>query len=133
MNQRGFWCGGRIPQQWQSDDPRFTGRNAVREYTTLRGGGPQTHVPIANTGGAGTREGHWREATFDHELMTGFIDPGENPVSRMTIASLADLGYQVNLEAADRYALPGALVHTLKREVCRVQLVVESQDVDAGG
>ena len=41
--------------------------------------------------------------------MTGFIDPGVfNPISRLTIASLADLGYRVKLDAADGYSLPNA-------------------------
>ena len=35
------------------------------------------------------------------------LNPGNNPVSRMTIASLADLGYQVTLDTADSYSLPG--------------------------
>jgi hypothetical protein len=57
-------------------------------------------------GGEGTREGHWRESVFDTELMTGFDDPGRNALSRLTIASLQDLGYQVNYEVADAYILP---------------------------
>jgi hypothetical protein len=40
-------------------------------------------------------------------LLTGYLNPGNNPVSRMTIASLADLGYQVTLDTADSYSLPG--------------------------
>lgn len=39
--------------------------------------------------------------------MTGFIDIGMNPLSRMTIASLEDIGYEVNYHAADAYILPG--------------------------
>ncbi len=40
--------------------------------------------------------------------MTGFIDSGSNPLSAMSIASLADLGYQVSLSAAEPYNLPGS-------------------------
>jgi hypothetical protein len=43
---------------------------------------------------------------FNNELMTGFIDQGANPLSRVTIASFGDLGYQVDLSAADPYTLP---------------------------
>ena len=64
-------------------------------------------VPVANTGGAGTREGHWRETTFGNELMTGFLDGGINPLSRVTVGALEDMGYQVNYQAADQdYQLP---------------------------
>jgi len=89
-----------------SDDPLFIGPSAMREYSRLLGTTDPIAIPVANTGGAGTREGHWREVTFDTELMTGFDDPGRNAMSRMTIASLQDLGYQVNIDAADVYSLP---------------------------
>ena len=41
--------------------------------------------------------------------MTGYLNSGSNPVSRLTIASLADLGYQVTLGVAQPYSLPGGL------------------------
>lgn len=89
-----------------SNNPLFIGRAAMIEYASLTGVAGLAKVPVANTGGPGTREGHWREATFDTELMTGFDDPGRNALSRLTAASLQDLGYQVNLNAADNYSLP---------------------------
>jgi Leishmanolysin len=88
-----------------TSNPRFVGTGARREWRAL---GRTGSVPVENTGGAGTRDGHWRESIFANELMTGFINTGFNPLSRVTIASIADLGYQVNLAAADPYALPGA-------------------------
>lgn len=84
-------------------NPSFTGVNARREYRTLGGTG---NVPVENTGGPGTRDSHWRETTFDNELMTGFINSGTNPLSRVTIGSLRDLGYSVNYSVADSYQLP---------------------------
>jgi hypothetical protein len=42
------------------------------------------------------------------ELMTGFISGSNTPLSRITIGSLMDIGYQVNFGAADAYLLPGA-------------------------
>ena len=38
--------------------------------------------------------------------MTGFISGVSQPLSRMTIASLADLGYKVHLASADSFKLP---------------------------
>jgi hypothetical protein len=89
-----------------TSNPTFLGRNASQEFRTLMGGITRG-VPVENTGGPGTAGGHWRETVFGHELMTGFLDPGINPISRMTIASLQDMGYVVNPDAADRYSLPG--------------------------
>lgn len=88
-----------------TSNPRFVGAGARAEWRAL---GRTGSVPVENTGGAGTRDGHWRESVFANELMTGFINTGFNPLSRVTIASIGDLGYQVNLAAADPYALPGA-------------------------
>ncbi len=87
-------------------NPTFVGPNAMVEYSTLAGLKDPAPVPVANTGGPGTRDGHWRESVFANELMTGFVDTGANPLSRMTAASLVDFGYQVNMEAAEFYSLP---------------------------
>lgn len=90
-------------------DPEFTGENATREYGDLLGEGPKPNsVPLANVGGPGTRDGHWREEVFGHELMTGLLDAGANPISRMTIGAFEDLGYSVDYAAADAYRLPTA-------------------------
>lgn len=89
-------------------NPTFTGPRAMEEFAALTGGDPEP-VPIANTGGPGTREGHWRESVLGNELMTGFIDAGENPLSRLTVASLIDIGYQADLDAAEFFTLPSGL------------------------
>ena len=63
--------------------------------------------------GAGTADSHWSETIFFNELMTGFVNTGGsgasgpiNPLSVMTIQSLADIGYAVNNKAADPYTVP---------------------------
>lgn len=90
-------------------NPVFVGRNAMREFADLIGADRPTPVPVENTGGPGTREGHWRESVLANELMTGFLNVGPNPVSRMTIAALQDMGYRVDLEAAEDFVIPGFL------------------------
>lgn len=92
-----------------TSDPRFGG--SLARAACIRLGGLQQcgvgGVPVENTGGGGTIEVHWRESTFDAELMTGFAEdsPGM-PMSEMTIFSLEDLGFQVNGFAADEFTLP---------------------------
>lgn len=92
-------------------DPRFTGAGAIEEYRKLLEMAEydlEDSVPIANTGGPGNFNGHWREITFDNELMTPFAG-GTELLSRMTAASLADLGYTTNRNsgAVDQdYVLP---------------------------
>jgi hypothetical protein len=90
-------------------NPRFLGPNASHEFAALLGSGSATRVPVANENGPGTRDSHWRESVFGNELMTGFLSGSVRPLSRLTVASLADLGYQVNYDAADAYALPTSL------------------------
>ncbi len=84
-------------------DPQFTGANATAEYNAIFGNTAPS-VPVENMGGPGTADGHFRESVFDNELMTGFLNSGRpNPLSRITIGSLADIGYQVDLNQADTY------------------------------
>jgi hypothetical protein len=87
-------------------NPTFTGSGAMTAYKALRAATRRRRVPVENTGGPGTRGSHWRETVFRNELMSGFIAAPGNPLSRLTVASLADLGYEVDLAASEPYALP---------------------------
>ncbi|MEX2501952.1 MAG: leishmanolysin-related zinc metalloendopeptidase [Trueperaceae bacterium] len=87
--------------------PIFTGAEAVAAYARLAFSGS---VPVEDEHGPGTRCGHWDEATFGHELMTGFLDVGvHNPLSELSAASLADIGLTVDLNAAEPYDVPFTL------------------------
>jgi hypothetical protein len=87
-------------------DPHFTGAQAITAFNQV-GGSAYTggKVPVEETGGEGTADGHWRESIFINELMTGFVDLGENPLSVVTVSSLADQGYVVNKVGADPFSL----------------------------
>jgi hypothetical protein len=89
-------------------DPRFLGATAIDMYTSI--GGRLPTVPIEGLPcGAGTRNSHWDEVTFFNELMTGFINGASanfiNPLSRMTSAAMADLGYNVVPSVDEGYTL----------------------------
>ncbi len=81
----------------------FTGANAVASYGGV--------VPLENDGGSGTAESHWDETNFmpngvqmSNELMTGYINPGEQTyLSDTTIGALADLGYVVHDPSANSF------------------------------
>lgn len=91
-----------------TNDPRFSGEAAMAEWHDLGGAG---EVPVEGTGGEGTAESHWRETTFGSELMTGFSEQigTFQPLSRVTIAAMDDLGYVVDYSAADPYSLGSGL------------------------
>jgi hypothetical protein len=83
--------------------PGFNGPGAVAQFGVLGGDG---NPPIENDYGPGTRCSHWDEGYFDNELMTGFLNDGTNPFSALTIASMGDLGYTVDLSQAEDYEIP---------------------------
>lgn len=84
------------------EEPYFAGRKA-NVFWNAEGG--LDELPIENIGGGGTRFGHWRESAMDNELMTGFLNLGENPLSRITAGSMADLGYG-SASVGESYDLP---------------------------
>lgn len=100
-----IWARKRMLVAARSYEPTFRGRQARAQYGRLLGSRPQA-VPVENLGGAGTRNSHWREAIFGNELMSGFVATAPNPLSALTIASLADLGYAVDMTQAEAYELP---------------------------
>ncbi|MHB1224602.1 MAG: Ig-like domain-containing protein [Gemmatimonadaceae bacterium] len=119
-----------------SDDPLFLGETAQAAYRDLGAG--SALVPVENSGGIGTRGSHWRESTFRTELMTGWIGNGVNVLSGLTIASLRDLGYAVNMAAAESYALPPRASVTARLVgptgvAMRDELIVPRFTVDADG
>src|SRR4029078_10797344 len=86
-----------------TSNPIFRGANATAQYNQIYGTNA-SGVPVEATGGAGTRDSHWRDTVFTNELMTGWAGPGTNlPLSRITVGSLADIGYTVNYAAADAF------------------------------
>ena len=98
------------PSRQGGTDPHFTGPLAITAFDNA-GGASYTggKVPVEDTGGQGTADSHWRESVFGTELMTGFLGVGLNPMSAVTIQSLADMGYSVNLGAAEPYTLDASL------------------------
>mmetsp|Transcript_16220 Transcript_16220/g.50316 ORF Transcript_16220/g.50316 Transcript_16220/m.50316 type:complete len:548 (-) Transcript_16220:105-1748(-) len=85
----------------------YTCPNAQREYATLY---PGTQLTVEPNGGPGTACAHWNEAAFAtgtaSELMTGTFERGLwQPISRVTVAALDDLGVYGSLDydAADSY------------------------------
>jgi Leishmanolysin len=78
----------------------YVGSNANREFTAISG---CSSVPVERDFGGGTACGHWDEECMGNELMTGFLGPSTSPLSRITVATLQDLGYQVDYSKADAF------------------------------
>jgi hypothetical protein len=85
--------------------PVFTGANAKREYQAVFGTVNGTNVAVENEGGEGSVNHHWRENVFQNEIMTSQYSLGVlNPISRITVGALDDMGYTVDYSAADAYS-----------------------------
>jgi hypothetical protein len=89
-----------------TSDPWFSGPEAQAAFRKALPSFSDKIVPVEANGGAGTTLSHWRESVMTNELMTGFINIGTNPLSAVTIESMADLGYTVNVGAADPWPTP---------------------------
>ncbi len=91
-------------------DTHFDGAIAIAEFDSLGGTSyVGAKVPVENTAVEGQADAHWRENVLVTELMTPFLNGGvANPMSRLTPASLWDMGYQVTLDASDSYVVPAA-------------------------
>ena len=92
-------------------DTHFTGPLAVAAFDEAANhryaGGAR--VPVENQAEPGSSDSHWRNSVFGPELMNPYFHPDQsNPLSAVSIQSLADLGYQVDLSQADSYTLPQA-------------------------
>ena len=83
-------------------NPYFNGRMANVHWNAEGGTG---ELPVEGDFGPGTQFSHWDEGVLNNELMTGFLNLGENPLSRITAGSLRDLGYGTSLKG-DSYDLP---------------------------
>jgi hypothetical protein len=90
-------------------DVSYTGSKGILEFAAL--GGTGNPLIEGSTNLRGSDCGHWNEGTFDNELMTFRIEGSgtRNPLSKLTIASLDDLGYAVDYNLAASYDLPDGL------------------------
>jgi len=82
-------------------DPFFTGAQARASFRDFNGGSSYqgTPVPVENAGGTASRDHHWRTSVFQDELMVAVMGSSPPPLSRTTLESLADLGWEVNAGA----------------------------------
>lgn len=92
-------------------DAHFAGPLAIAAFDSLGGAGyaDGEKVPVENsTGSAASDDSHWREAVLGHELMSPFQYADErDPLSAITVQSLADLGYRVRIGLSQAYRVPG--------------------------
>jgi hypothetical protein len=94
----------------------YTGVRAIAEYRAITG---CNRIP--------TTCGHWREECLNRELMTDSADL-TSALSRVTIASMADLGYDVSYDSAESFSRVDVAVSCLLQCPARslMELVFEN-------
>jgi hypothetical protein len=102
------WNVDHLLRDTTGSDPWFSGPDAQAAFRKALPSFADKIVPVEANGGSGTTLSHWRESVMTNELMTGFLNSGPNPLSAVTIESMADLGYAVNVAAADSWPTPAS-------------------------
>ena len=91
----------------------FTGIDAAREYQRIFRLASNAMPPAG---------AHWSEDVFDSELMTPIIENPSipDPLSRITVGAFSDMGYRVNMGAAEPFSKPGKRVKSGGAPFCGV-------------
>lgn len=102
-----LWANHNLIADTGTSTPRYLGAQAKAGCIAVGGTvACANHVPVEGTPApVGTRDAHWRENTFNQEMMTGFLDPS-TPISAVTVGALKDLGFTVDDGAADAFTMP---------------------------
>jgi hypothetical protein len=100
-----------------TSNPYFVGSNALSAFNALNAGSTSpwfgSKVPVEETGGAGTRDSHWRESVMNSELMTGYSGPtSTEPLSVVTLDAMSDLGYGTSLWGYNSFSIPALAIGT---------------------
>jgi len=93
--------GNLVPGQ----DTYFPGERAIEAFDDHGGlayNGEK--VPVENASGSGSGDSHWRESVLTVELMTPRLNSNQpTTLSSITIGSIFDLGYSVDMSQAESY------------------------------
>ena len=89
-------------------DTHFDGPRAVAAFDAVGGTGyMRGKVPVENGAVEGFSDSNWRESVFGDELMSALLTGESQPLSLVTIEAMYDIGYEVNLGAADEFEVLG--------------------------
>ncbi len=118
-----IWDDLGLIQNFSRDDPNadahFNGPLAIAAFDDAGGRGyTGKKVPVSQDGG------HWRGPVLNGELMGG-----GGALSAITVQSMADLGYGVDVAQADPYTLPGATQASAKIALAQPSVTVPGFDI----
>lgn len=120
-----LWKDFNLIKEVQGKKPTYTGAGGIEGQSKIGGSG-QPILEINSNGGM--EANHWSESVYDTELMTTQLD-ANNYLSKLSVLSLKDLGFEVNESNADAYTIPSALRGASEREGPKVDM---SNDIIQG-
>ena len=91
------------PTSSPSPPINYLGTGGIQGQKTIGGTGDPI---VEDTGGFGIARVHWKQTVYQNELMTSLLTGSTQPLSALTILSLTDLGYQVDVNKADAFTIP---------------------------
>jgi len=99
-----MWDQNNLHSGSMNDDKYRMTSQAQAAWEEICPGGrlPVETLNLSEGVGQGTAGGHWDEKCMVNELMTGFVNQ-YMPLSKLTVASLADMGYSVDYTKADPF------------------------------
>ena len=109
-NFHGFLQNPSLPEDAEPDaDTHLNAPLVVAAFNAAGGEGyAGTGVPIENGAMPGISDTHWRQSVFGDEVMTPYVTGDSQPLSRITLEALYEVGYELDVMMADPFTLTGA-------------------------
>ena len=107
-NEHGFLQNPSLPNDPDADS-HMNAQLVVAAFNAAGGGGYSgARVPLENGAMRGISDAHWRESVFGDEVMTPYVTGDSQPLSRITLEALYEVGYELDVMMADPFTLAAA-------------------------
>ena len=107
-NAHGFLQNPSLPEEPDAD----THMNAPLVVAAFNAAGGEGYagakVPLENGAMEGISDAYWRASVFGNEVMTPYVTGDSQPLSRITLEALYEVGYELDVTMADPFTLAGA-------------------------
>ncbi len=107
-DSHGFFQNPSLPEEPDAD----THMNAPLVVAAFNAAGGEGYagarVPLENGAMEGISDVYWRASVFGDEVMTPYVTGDSQPLSRITLEALYEVGYELDVMTADPFTLAGA-------------------------
>ena len=108
----GFLQNPSLPEDAEPDADADTHLNAALVVAAFNAAGGEGYAgaraPLENGAMPGISDTHWRQSVFGDEVMTPYLTGDSQPLSRITLEALYEVGYELDVMMADPFTLTGA-------------------------